>query len=949
MRPFRTGLSPTLTALVALTTLPFAACGKKDALDATNNRELAALLEDGELPSQLALTVDPTGPGTMPGAPAPTTPVPSTTPPGMTSPPLPVDAAAVGEPDGGPRSDGGMATDGSTGPRDAAAPPDSRPPRDGAFDMGPGPCSFRPDGGFPPPGCRPSPLARWDLNDCNSQRTDLREQMNGFTAFRTVGAACVEGIEELGVALPHEQDMVYAPDQPAYTFGAGVTVAAWIKPDKLGGARTIFRKRDGLLSSSLALMTKGNSVLFVIDRVRALPAAVAAPLQAGRWTHVAATYDGSYLRLYVDGAEAASTYAVGIIADGEGPLLFGNDILHRRFEGSIDSIAFDTVALDATAIARLLCIRKPPLLTVSPQRSEPAAPGSTVPFQVSLASQSSAVCPSEGFFVSGFAEANNFQIQPNFTQVFLAGGETAKIDVQVTSDVEAEPGDVTLQFSAFSFERPISLRASATYVVAETSGCTVRPARELMIRNVSVVDDPVRTTFAQTGDPRQSVWTFKTLMEAIAPTPADAPRLVEQVFQSFTTPQTINTFRVEPRPGMQSIILGPWARTPAGELDLERAPLRLLAIVNRMDLRQLDDGNAGEGRFVFGMVDAFGFPLEATVILEYTLPATTEADVHAWADAWHALGALPFPSEEYNAALAAVTARFADRGAAPGRPNGSALLRLRTNEIALSGNGIWELREFAFDEAGFLRPAPVALTPDRPQFDRTPALAAFINANEQAILDERHDIPLTLDGKAFLAGAVFNDLSSWSAPGINNPEARHKFSLNTCNGCHSSQETNTGFLMINNRFPGQESFLSGFLTGTTTFDPVTGPRLLNDLRRRNVDLRLLVCPNDPLPPLPSPPDGGFGGSPGGFGGSAGSGGFGGSGGFSGSGGFVGSGGSPGGFGGSTAPPPPVPVPPKAPPRPAAVGGPSTLVPEPHRPSSLPSFQPTVRSGIRRTH
>jgi len=64
------------------------------------------------------------------------------------------------------------------------------------------------------------------------------------------------------------------------------------------------------------------------------------------------------------------------------------------------------------------------------------------------------------------------------------------------------------------------------------------------------------------------------------------------------------------------------------------------------------------------------------------------------------------------------------------------------------------------------------------------------------------------------AGSVFNDLLEWSAPGITNPDARLHASLNTCNGCHGP-ETNTGFLMVTPRFPGQEAVLSQFLTGTT--------------------------------------------------------------------------------------------------------------------------------------
>jgi hypothetical protein len=79
-----------------------------------------------------------------------------------------------------------------------------------------------------------------------------------------------------------------------------------------------------------------------------------------------------------------------------------------------------------------------------------------------------------------------------------------------------------------------------------------------------------------------------------------------------------------------------------------------------------------------------------------------------------------------------------------------------------------------------------------------------------------------------------------------NNEARHKFSLNTCNGCHGA-ETQTSFLQVFPRFPGSESELSGFMTGIDVFDPFTGqPRRLNDLARRNADLKAVVCAGEPL-------------------------------------------------------------------------------------------------------
>jgi len=313
------------------------------------------------------------------------------------------------------------------------------------------------------------------------------------------------------------------------------------------------------------------------------------------------------------------------------------------------------------------------------------------------------------------------------------------------------------------------------------------------------------------------------------------------MFRSFIDPQAVNGFTIPSRPAMEQIVLQPWPRTADGKLDLTRAPMRLLAIVNRLDLKDLSKNKAGEGRLVFGVLDQFGNPLQFTVIFEYLLPATTEADFKAWADRFHALQALPFPSESYNAALQAITDAFSARGALPVGPNGNALIDIRTNEIALSFF-IWQLREFHLSPTtGFLMPATLANTPDS-SFNGTSTLADFINQNEAAVIAETHEVPASFAGAPFQAAAVFNNFDTWSAPGINNPLARHKFSLNACNGCHGG-ETQTSFLQINPRVAGQPSQLSGFLTGITVTDPFDGTvRQFNELGRRRTLMEAAVCP-----------------------------------------------------------------------------------------------------------
>ena len=151
---------------------------------------------------------------------------------------------------------------------------------------------------------------------------------------------------------------------------------------------------------------------------------------------------------------------------------------------------------------------------------------------------------------------------------------------------------------------------------------------------------------------------------------------------------------------MMTKVLGPWEERsggPSRPLDFSTAPFRLLAIMNRMDLRQ-PGVQAGEGRFVFGVLDAAGNPLEFTVILEYALPGGTPEAIQRWARDWHELGQLGLSHPDYNAKLQALTDRFAKSGVMPGRPFGNALNQIRTNEVVLAEP--WEMREFILTDGG---------------------------------------------------------------------------------------------------------------------------------------------------------------------------------------------------------------------------------------------------------
>jgi hypothetical protein len=380
------------------------------------------------------------------------------------------------------------------------------------------------------------------------------------------------------------------------------------------------------------------------------------------------------------------------------------------------------------------------------------------------------------------------------------------------------------------------LESTRQELVAPSS---VDPSRELIINDVSVVDDPLYTTWNpnKTGpnDPEGS-WSFGRLIDNMVPESMRNPRGRSQFIllwlKTWERDQTVNQLTIPARPAIRTLVINPW-RAASGctgdddacVLDLAKAPFRLLAIANRPDLRKVpmgsDEGSAGQGRFVFGVLGAGGVKLPFTVIFEYQLPIARRADMLTWARRWHALSTVPLGSA-YNARLQAVTREFTRRNAVPCRVNGSGLLQLRTNEVPLSPvePKLWEMREFVLGRGGLLRPATVKQEVDA-SLNGSAALGSWVERNTAAILAGTHDVPLCYQGAPFRAAAApVPTTLAWVVPGA--PEqVRHAFALATCSGCHKS-ETATNFLHVRSREPGSPALLSPFLTDQLS---LSGPRV----------------------------------------------------------------------------------------------------------------------------
>ncbi len=375
------------------------------------------------------------------------------------------------------------------------------------------------------------------------------------------------------------------------------------------------------------------------------------------------------------------------------------------------------------------------------------------------------------------------------------------------------------------------------------------PARELLITDLSVVESTKYTIYKpgkKNTDP-DGAWTFGRLMENQLPaaqrTPAGTSAFILGWLGLWESAQVVNGQTVDARPAIRTLVIDPWktasgcsttAPDSACTLDMTKAPFRLLAVVNRPDLRTLptvdDPGDAGEGRFVFGVIGPTGNALQFTVIFEYHLPIGTAGDIKKWANGWHALGTEPF-GPKYNDKLHGVVQNFMKVDAAgPGR---SALSQIRTNEVSLSVVGsdpsnlpstkLWELREFnVVVDAGqtVLRQVTVKQEPSL-ALSGSSALGAWATENEAAILDGTYVVPETWNGATVGAAvSIAPRAFVWDIPGVSQP-VRDALAVGTCNGCHTN-ETATDFTHIKPRQPGVASVLSTFLADQ---EAVNGPRV----------------------------------------------------------------------------------------------------------------------------
>ena len=144
---------------------------------------------------------------------------------------------------------------------------------------------------------------------------------------------------------------VTVPDAPSLRLTNAMTLEAWVFPTKRSTVwrDVIFKGDDYFLMSS----THVSSRPAVGGNFSGTNAYLNGPsaLTSNRWTHLAATYDGTTLRLYVNGAQVATRSQTGTLATSSNPLNIGGDTIYNQyFAGRIDDVRLYNTARSAVQI-----------------------------------------------------------------------------------------------------------------------------------------------------------------------------------------------------------------------------------------------------------------------------------------------------------------------------------------------------------------------------------------------------------------------------------------------------------------------------------------------------------------------------------------------------------------------------------------------------------------------
>ena len=196
----------------------------------------------------------------------------------------------------------------------------------------------------------------------------VAQDSSGNGNHGTLNGAVAWTVGKSGSALSFNggSDRVLVPDAPSLDITDQITIAAWIKP-KTADTQYIVKKGRIRSTDGYELSLSSTGKVFVRfnqnssgDAFKVMSASNY-PTGGATWMHVAATYDGLDIKLYINGVLEAVQPATLFIGANNNALSIGaQDEGSRPFLGVVDEVHLYSIPLTLEQIQALVAAGQPP-------------------------------------------------------------------------------------------------------------------------------------------------------------------------------------------------------------------------------------------------------------------------------------------------------------------------------------------------------------------------------------------------------------------------------------------------------------------------------------------------------------------------------------------------------------------------------------------------------------
>lgn len=197
-------------------------------------------------------------------------------------------------------------------------------------------------------------IGYWKFDESSGNASDssgagLTLTNNGSTSYAT-------GKINNGADLEQSSSNFFSSTSTSFNFTSAFTVSCWVKPESITA-----------LSYSPAILSKDSSgqgynlrVSYIDSKINwvrhdsTVPVTSTTALSNGTWYFVAVTYDGTTIKLYVNGSEEASASYTAHTASGSDFRVGGStQYSSRLWDGMIDEMGAWSRALSSAEVSSL--------------------------------------------------------------------------------------------------------------------------------------------------------------------------------------------------------------------------------------------------------------------------------------------------------------------------------------------------------------------------------------------------------------------------------------------------------------------------------------------------------------------------------------------------------------------------------------------------------------------